>query len=188
MKAKVCLVGEAAVGKTSLVRRFVYDEFSDAYQTTLRAKVVSRDVEVATEDGPVAVKLTIWDIIGESSLLRVISEAYFDGVQGIVAVCDLTRYSTFEALAPWIDTVQRIAGNVPKALAVNKVDLKGEVLVLYDEHRVRQYAEEINGRAYMTSAKTGESVEDMFTAIASDVVARVKEQPEEETWDWDWGE
>lgn len=188
MKAKVCLVGEAAVGKTSLVRRFVYDQFSDAYQTTLRAKVVSRDIEVPTEDGPVAVKLMIWDIIGESSLLRVISEAYFDGVQGIVAVCDLTRYSTFEALAPWLDTVQRIAGDVPKALAVNKIDLKGEVLVLYDEHRVRQYAEEIGGRSCMTSAKTGENVEGMFAGIAADIVARARTKPVEETWDWDWGE
>ncbi|HEV8594106.1 MAG TPA: Rab family GTPase [Thermoplasmata archaeon] len=176
MKAKVCMVGDAAVGKTSLVRRFVFDTFSDQYQTTLGAKVVGKDVLVREETGEVPVKLTIWDIIGETSLLPELAESYFLNAQAIVAVCDLTRYSTFERLPIWLQAVERVTGDVPKALAVNKTDLRTEVLTLYDEHRVGQFADEVGARWFSTSAKTGEGVEAMFAALAQDIVEIGREQ------------
>jgi len=173
MKVKVCMVGDAAVGKTSLVRRFVLDNFSDEYQATLGTKVLSRDVNVRTGGRDVSIKMMIWDIIGETSVLPDIGESVFHNVQGIVAVCDITRYSTFEHLPVWLGSVERVAGDVPKALAVNKVDLKGEFLLLYDEYAVRQYAGEIEARSYMTSAKTGENVALMFTTLAADIASCV---------------
>jgi len=174
MKAKVCLVGEATVGKSSLIRRFVFDQFSDAYVATLGAKVVARDIVVPSDAGDIGVKMMIWDIIGETSLLEAYGNEYFVNVQGIVAVCDLTRYSTFERIPIWLDAVRRVAGDVPKVIAVNKVDLRGEVLVLYDEYGVQQYANEVGARWYLTSARTGENVAAMFQALASDVVARAR--------------
>lgn len=170
-KAKVCMVGDAAVGKTSLVRRFVFDAFSDVYQSTLGTRVLGKEAKVSVEGKDVAVKMQVWDIIGETSLLEDFAPSYFLNVQGIIAVCDFTRYSTFERLPIWLAAVERVAGIVPKALAVNKVDLAQEVLTLYDEHRVRQFADEIGLQFYMTSAKNGENVEAMFSALATNIVA-----------------
>lgn len=173
-KAKVCMVGDAAVGKTSLVRRFVFDTFSDAYQFTLGTKVVGKETKVPSVGEDVAVKMQVWDIIGETSLLEEFAPSYFLNVQGIIAVCDFTRYSTFERLPIWLAAVERVAGNVPKALAVNKIDLAQEVLTLYDEHRVRQFADEVGLQFYMTSAKSGANVETMFARLAADIVAAAK--------------
>ena len=174
------MVGEAAVGKTSLVRRFVHDTFSDSYTATLGAKVVTRDSVVREDSGDeVAVKLMVWDIMGEVHLLQAVEETYLINAQGVVAVCDLTRYSTFERLPDWLARVHRIAPDIPIALAVNKADLKEEVLVLYDEYRVQQFADEIGARWYMTSAKTGENVESMFQGLAADVVRYGREQARE---------
>ncbi len=174
MKIKVCLVGDAAVGKTSLIRRFVFDQFSGEYQATMGTKVVAKDVVAKSVGGKdVTVRMTVWDIIGETSLLQDLAQSYFYGTQGIVAVCDLTRFSTYENLPVWLNSVQRTAGDVPIALAVNKVDMKTEVMVLYDEYQVQQFADAAGARRYMTSAKTGENVERLFSTLASDVVTRM---------------
>lgn len=179
MKAKVCMVGEAAVGKSSLVRRYVHNTFEDKYTATLGARVMAKDIVVPEDAGDTAVKMMVWDIMGETTLLAAVEEGYFYNAQGIVAVCDLTRFSTFERLPDWIQRVQRIAGDVPIALAVNKTDLKDEALVLYDEYRVGQYAEEIGARWCQTSAKTGENVDVMFQELAKDIVAVARRQASE---------
>jgi small GTP-binding protein len=174
MKVKVCLVGDSAVGKTSLIRRFVHDQFSDEYQATLGTKVVAKDVVVESIGRQsIAVRLTVWDIIGETSLLEDLAQSYFLGTQGVVAVCDITRFSTYERLPIWLAAVQRTAGGVPMALAVNKVDLKTEVMVLYDEFQVQQFADSIGARWFMTSAKTGANVEKLFSALAADIVSHM---------------
>jgi len=180
MKIKVCLVGDSAVGKTSLIHRFVHDQFSGEYQATMGVKVQAKDVLAKSVGGKeMAVRVTIWDIIGESTLLQDLAQSYFFGTQGIIAVCDLTRFSTYENLPIWLSSVRRTAGDVPMALAVNKTDLKGEVIVLYDKYQVQQFAEAIGARWYMTSAKTGENVEDMFTALATDIITRMNPQRDE---------
>jgi len=176
-KLKVCFVGEAAVGKTSLIRRFVHDQFSDEYQATLGAKISAKNIVVKTpERRETNVKMMIWDIIGETSILEDYGQSYFFGAQGIIAVCDLTRFSTFERLPIWLSEVQRFAGGVPMALAVNKDDLRTETLVLYDEYQVRQFAESVGAKLYMTSAKNGGNVELMFTKMAGDILDNIRTQ------------
>ncbi len=177
MKLKVCFIGEAAVGKTSLIRKFVHDQFSDEYHATMGAKISAKDVVVKSpERRDFSVKMMIWDIIGETSIIEEYGQSYFFGAQGIIAVCDLTRFSTFERLPIWLSEVQRFASGVPMALAVNKNDLKAEVLVLYDEFQVRQFADSVGARLYMTSAKTGENVELMFARLAEDILNNMKAQ------------
>jgi small GTP-binding protein len=180
MKIKVCLVGDAAVGKTSLIHQFVHDQFSSEYQATMGTKVQAKDV-VAKSDGgkEAAVRTTIWDIIGESTLLQDLGQSYFFGTQGILAVCDLTRFSTYENLPTWLSCVRRTAGDVPMALAVHKTDLRGEVIILYDEYQVQQFADSVGARWYMTRAKTGENVGELFTALATDIITRMEPQREE---------
>ncbi len=176
LKAKLCLIGEAAVGKTSLVRRYVEDAFDDRYISTLGGKVSLKKVWLTSRRDPsktVEVQLSLWDLIGERSYLDTLHQDYLKGAQGIIAVCDVTRYSTFEALDEWISAAFKIAGPVPLAIVVNKTDLKGQIMCLYDEQEPREKAERNGGFALWTSAKTGENVNAIFGQMSLAVVRRL---------------
>src|SRR5437660_10384449 len=90
VKAKVCLVGDVAVGKTSLIRRFVQDEFDDRYIATLGAKVTKKTIKVDWKDGPTRRDMMRGDIMGEKGFRALLRDAYFEGSHGVIAVCDLT--------------------------------------------------------------------------------------------------
>src|SRR5437870_2058230 len=98
MKVKICLVGEGAVGKTCLIRRFIQDQFDDRYISTLGAKVSKKEIKVDGPNGGMDVDMTIWDIMGEKGFRELLKEAYFHGAQGVLAVCDVTRKETLDDL------------------------------------------------------------------------------------------
>ena len=176
LKAKVCLIGEAAVGKTSLIRRYVQNSFDDRYVSTLGSKVSLKKVWLTSRRNPsksVEVQLSIWDLIGERSYLDTLHREYLKGAQGIIAVCDVTRYSTFEALDEWLTAAFRITGPVPLAIVVNKMDLKNQIMCLYDEHEPQEKAERHGGFALWSSAKTGENVNPIFGQISLAMVRRI---------------
>src|SRR5436189_2422343 len=119
IKTKVCLVGEAAVGKTSLIRRFVQDEFDDRYITTLGAKVSKREMAFETPDRTkIHMDMTVWDIMGEKGFRDLLKEAFFHGAKGVLAVADLTRRRTLDDLDDWIDSVEQVVGKVPDRKSV----------------------------------------------------------------------
>src|SRR5438876_4269275 len=127
MKVKVCLVGEHAVGKTSLIKRYVLNEYDDRYIVTLGAKVSKKEVTLNPKGGdPVQMDMTIWDIMGSKGFRELLREAYFHGAQGILAVADITRYDTLEDLDSRVDYVLRPVGEIqstcastPSAVAVH---------------------------------------------------------------------
>src|SRR5438132_11361318 len=94
IKTKVCLVGEAAVGKTSLIRRFVQDDFDDRYITTLGAKVSKREIVFDMPDRKqIQMDITIWDIMGEKGFRELLKEAFFYGANGGATCTDTTAGS-----------------------------------------------------------------------------------------------
>ena len=167
LKTKVCLVGEKAVGKTSLIRRFVLNTFDDRYLTTIGTKVSKKEVNVwLPEEGlEVAMDMTIWDIMGEKGFRELLKEAYFFGAQGVLAVCDATRFRTLEDLDDWVDGVFKVGGHVPVLIAVNKMDLSAEAE--FSQREVEQVADGFGAHFLYTSAKTGESVEKCFTDLGA---------------------
>src|SRR5947209_17860115 len=112
MKVKVCLVGEAAVGKTSLIRRFVLENFDDKYIQTLGTKVSKKELTSSSPDGSGELKMdmTIWDIIGQKGFRELLKESYFYGARGILAGCDVTRRKTVDDLDDWIEGVDSVTG------------------------------------------------------------------------------
>ena len=168
LKSKICLVGEAAVGKTSLVRRYVQDAFSDDYLMTLGTKVSKKIEQVATPGLTVRVDMAIWDIMGQPGLLDLVRDAYFTGAHGILAVADFTRLSSLERLQMWIRNVRQVAGTIPVLLVVNKNDRVREAQFTLEE--VERLAPTYATGYVMTSAKTGENVEEAFRRMASLVV------------------
>jgi len=174
LKSKVCLVGEAAVGKTSLVRRYVLDEFDDKYITTLGAKVSKKEMEYEypEKDAHVDMDMTIWDIMGEKGFRDLLKDAYFQGAKGVIAVCDITRISTVKELDDWIKSVFEVVGEVPVVYAVNKNDLRDEVMMLFTEKDLQQWTRAFGAEYLYTSAKTGENVEKAFKALGSAIIAK----------------
>src|SRR5437899_9544703 len=173
IKTKVCLVGEAAVGKTSLIRRFVQDEFDDRYITTLGAKVSKREMQFGTPDRTqIHMDMTVWDIMGEKGFRDLLKEAFFHGAKGVVAVCDLTRYSTLKELDDWVQGVFNVAGEVPVVFAVNKIDLKDEVMILYGDREIEQAARALEAPYFYASAKTRGDVKTLFRRLGTMVLQR----------------
>lgn len=171
-KWKVCLIGSTSVGKTSLVRRFVVDAFDDRYMTTLGTKVSKKSLALAFPGaaGPMIVDLSIWDIMGQHSLMELLKDAYFSGAHGILAVADLTRRSTLDDLYTWVQSVERTAGPVPRVVAVNKADLAERAA--FSRADVAASASAAGCEVVYTSAKTGEGVENAFLVLAHAVARR----------------
>jgi small GTP-binding protein len=167
LKSKVCLVGEKAVGKTSLIRRYVQDVFDDRYLTTIGTKITKRSMTLARPEDDVEVRMdmTIWDIMGEKGFRELLKEAYFYGADGVLAVADITREETLQDLDDWIDSTIKVVGRIPVLIAVNKVDLDDQLA--YGTKEIVQVARAFDAPHITTSAKTSENVERAFQQLAS---------------------
>ncbi|MDG6221373.1 MAG: ADP-ribosylation factor-like protein, partial [Candidatus Thermoplasmatota archaeon] len=95
-KRKFCLLGEGAVGKTSLIRRFVTDQFDDRYITTIGTKVTKKSLDLPPGSGADRVEMMIWDIMGQQGYRTMLQESYFSGAAGALAICDVTRKDTLD--------------------------------------------------------------------------------------------
>jgi small GTP-binding protein len=169
-KAKVCLVGNPAVGKTSLVRRYVMNSFDDRYLTTVGTKVSKKPVRVVDPSAELDadIDLMIWDIMGQPGFREMLKDAYFFDAKGVLAVADLTRKDTLEDLRNWIKAVEGVTGKVPIVVAINKADLTAEAG--YSTAEAVQAAEVLGADVFLTSAKTGSNVEEAFRRLGARVV------------------
>src|SRR5213083_1370313 len=167
LKSKVCLVGEKAVGKTSLIRRYVINMFDEQYLTTIGTRVTKKEVRLVMpgHDLVVDLDMTIWDIMGEKGFRELLKDAYFYGTNGVLAVADLTRRRTLDNLDDWIDGVEDVAGKVPILIAINKSDLA--VNARFREIDVAAFAKAYDAEFVLTSAKTGVRVEDAFRRLGA---------------------
>ena len=168
---KVCLLGDEGVGKTSLIRRFVDNTFDDSYIKTIGTKISKKETVVQGRDGqPVQLNFMIWDILGHKSSKRV-PPTYYAGVEGILAVFDLTRPETFKDLDVWVSSVVVEKNYEPSVVLLgNKSDLKDQVRVL--EEDIKAAAGKLGAAHFLTSAKTGENVEAAFHHLGKEMVLK----------------
>jgi len=116
--------------------------------------------------------MTVWDIMGEKGFRDLLKEAFFHGAKGVVAVCDLTRYSTLKELDDWVQSVFNVVGEIPVVYAINKIDLKDEVMILYGDKEIEQAVRAFEAPYFYASAKTGENVEVLFRRLGTMVLQR----------------
>ena len=175
---KVVLLGDSAVGKTSLMNRFVNNAFSDDYISTVGAKVSKKVVKVSLEDEEYAVSFMLWDIIGSEGYKSTQSR-HIAGLNGAIIVSDLSRPETIKKLEEyWIPLLKETTSDVlPPILFVgNKLDLvdkeaADKALSEFGEmdRRVRSAKAidkyDILDPYYVTSAKTGHGVEEGFRTL-----------------------
>jgi small GTP-binding protein len=153
---KVLLVGNFGVGKTSLIRRFVLNEFSEDYISTIGVRVSTKIVKFKEEE----IKLLIWDVAGVSNNDK-IPKAYFLGSSAAMYVFDLSRKETYNNINNQIETVRELSGLKNITVVGNKKDL-----LTSDE--IKQVVESISISVdLITSAKDDENVEDAFIKLAN---------------------
>uniref|UniRef100_U5EW99 small monomeric GTPase n=1 Tax=Corethrella appendiculata TaxID=1370023 RepID=U5EW99_9DIPT len=157
---KLVLLGESAVGKSSLVLRFVKGQFHEYQESTIGAAFLTQTVCI----DQVTVKFEIWDTAGQERY-HSLAPMYYRGAQAAIVVYDIQNADSFARAKTWVKELQRQASpNIVIALAGNKADLSNSRVVDYEE--AKQYADE-NGLLFMeTSAKTALNVNDIFLAIA----------------------
>ena len=162
---KIIVIGDPAVGKTSLLRKFSSEKFEHEYIPTVGVNIVKEQVTIKDSTGKYAsVSLMLWDIAGQPQFYM-LHRPYFNGADGMILVYDITRSSSFSNINNWYSTTVKYGlSSIPRVLIGNKVDLKDErkIILPMAEH----LSQKINAPFYETSAMTGENVSLIFQKIA----------------------
>jgi len=158
LQKKICMLGSFAVGKTSLVRRFVEGFYSDVYQTTVGVKIDKKNIQMNGGE----VSLILWDIYGEDDYQKM-RWSYLRGASGYLLVADGTRKATLEKARQLEERAREEAGAIPFVFVINKCDLLQDWEV-DDSFEAQMRAQ--NWSLLRSSAKTGEGVEEAFSLLA----------------------
>ena len=155
---KAIVIGDGGVGKTSIIRRYVHEEFDPKYKKTIGvAHAVKRLTIEDTE-----VTLTIWDTGGQE-LFDCIRPQYYRGANGALIIYDVTNKESFDHLDKWFNDLREQCGKIPIILVANKIDLINEKVIPLEEGE--RYALKHDIIFYETSAKTGENVVDIMEEL-----------------------
>jgi small GTP-binding protein len=158
LQKKICMLGAFAVGKTSLVRRFVESIYSDAYQTTVGVKIDKKVVQVDAKE----LNLVLWDMYGDDDYQKM-KWSYLWGASGYLLVADGTRRTTLDKAIELEHRAKQEVGPLPFVFVMNKDDLASEWEV---EEGWEARLAALNWATLRSSAKTGEGVEEAFQRLA----------------------
>ena len=160
-KIKVIFLGSAGVGKTSIIQLFMYSQFQSDYQTTVGIDFFTKEIQYKGK----IVNLQIWDTAGQEQFKSLIP-GYIRDAKVVILVYDVSDPKTLTAAKEWFDQVIEIQGSAPVTFLVgNKTDLPRKV----NDKDVKEVSND-KMTIFETSAKTGENVTKLFTAIAESVV------------------
>jgi small GTP-binding protein len=161
---KIIVIGDPAVGKTSLLTNFCGDKFQYEYVPTVGVNITKQKVTVKNDMGKdTNITLMIWDVAGQPQFYM-LHRPYFNGADGMILVYDVTRSSSFSNVNNWYSTAVKYGlSGVPRVLIGNKIDLKDEkkIILPMAEH----LSQKLNAPFFETSAMTGENVAEMFIKI-----------------------
>ncbi len=159
IQKKICLLGDFSVGKTSLIRRFVEERFDEKYLSTIGVHMSRKRLE----RGDHLLDFFIWDLAGGEDF-DVIGPNYLRGAAGAIIVCDLTRQDTLAALSKYANRLREINPKAALVFVGNKIDLVDE-RTISDADLVVEL-DSLANTYLLTSAKTGENVDQTFVRLA----------------------
>ncbi len=166
---KICVVGNGGVGKTSMVLRYCENAFKESYLMTIGSNFSTKTVELANHP-ELQIKLQLWDLAGQKHF-SFVRPPFYRGATGIIYVFDLTRRSSFADLLEWRDEVEKVIGQKPCILVGNKLDLAREGYREVAEQDGESLKGEMHVMKYVeTSAKEGDSVEDVFKVLTLEIL------------------
>ena len=162
LQSKIILIGDQAVGKTSIFHRFMEETFSDTYKCTVGVEYKIKSLLI---DNTTKMELKIWDTCGQEQF-RSLTKSFFRESNGAILVFDLTNRTTFEHLNDWVKDLENNAPpDIQVFVAGNKADLENERIVTSEGGEKFKEAYELD--MFMeTSAKTGYNAELLFIKAA----------------------
>ena len=165
---KLILGGDGAVGKTSMVHRYVEDEFATDYKSTIGTSIMKK--ECTFKELESVVRFVIWDLAGQAQFKRV-RQSYLSNAEAGILVYDVTNRSSFENIDKnWYLEVKKASPNIALILVGNKIDLESEREVTHEEGE--ELAQKLALTYIETSAKTGENINDAFKMLALQIIRK----------------
>ncbi|XP_033859302.3 ras-related protein Rab-23 [Acipenser ruthenus] len=170
---KMVVVGNGAVGKSSMIQRYCKGVFTKDYKKTIGVDFLERQIQVNDDD----VRLMLWDTAGQEEF-DAITKAYYRGAQACVLVFSTTDRDSFEAIPSWREKVEAEVGDIPTVLVQNKIDLLDDSVIKNEE--AEGLAKKLKLRFYRASVKEDLNVNEVFKYLADKYLLRLKQQTAEE--------
>jgi len=158
IRKKILLIGDFGVGKSSLIKRYIDNEFSDSYKTTIGVKISKKIIKIEN----IEAELLIWDIEGATPIKK-IPPLYFKGASGAIFVCDVSRKETIGMLQYHIDSFLSINTQAKYVIAYNKADL-------LNEKETDTILSTLTNNEFIVSAKTDFNVTTLFETLLKDMI------------------
>ena len=171
---KITIVGSSSVGKTSILKRYIENQFDELSPTaTIVAEFKAKKINI---DPFTEAELQIWDTAGQE-MYRSVTKNYLHDSNGILIVFDLTNEKSFEDLDSWIEDINNtVDEKVPRILIGNKSDLP-EKKISFEQ--ASKYAQEHNMKYQIVSAKNGINIDMLFDMIGSECIKAIQERQKE---------
>ena len=166
---KYIIIGDSAVGKSNILTQYVYEKFSEEFQSTLGVEFAAKNAVIDNK----IYRIQIWDTAGAENF-RSITRAYYKNTVCAFIVYDITKRETFENVQVWLDDIKnQCPQTVLLVLVGNKLDLENERQISYEEGE--SFAQKNNMYFFETSAKTGVNIENLFLKSAETINERIQE-------------
>jgi small GTP-binding protein len=168
---RICLLGDSAVGKTSLINRYSSDIFGEDQIKIMGSMITKKKVSIDMPeyDKKFNITFSIYDIMGDVNFRELIYQADLHCISGAFLVCDVTRPETLENLIFWVDSLYREIGeNIPVIYCANKSDLTGGHM--FDLANTEILTEIFCAPWLLTSARTGDNVEEAFRTLGTKII------------------
>jgi Rab family, other len=166
-KLKIIMCGPAAVGKTSLVQRYINNKFGSDYKLTVGVDISTKDLDYPPGD---KTTLNLWDVGGQERF-EMIRTTYYKGAAGAFIIFDLSRKDTWIEMKKWREELRKYAGDIPFILIGNKVDLITEKTGKIDRKECKAYAKTEKTLYFETSAKENVYVKEAFFELMKQIHA-----------------
>lgn len=168
MMYKICIVGDGAVGKTTILYRYVDGRFEKDTMMTVGTNFFMK--EILLDDLGIKVKFQIWDLGGQEHFAAV-RPNFYAGAMGLIYTYDLTRHDTFVNLKNWKKEIENVITKpVPSVIIGNKLDLVKHTSRIVSSRALKRMLNELNADgSFFTSAKTGEGIDEVFRKLAREI-------------------
>lgn len=174
---KIIFVGDVSVGKTSVIERYINNNFKDDYTCTIQAE---QKTKIINEDSNTSIRMDIWDTAGQEKF-RSLTRQYYRDSQGAIIVFDITKKRTFDNLQTWIDDIEDYSDkDIPIIIVGNKSDLIDEREV--SENNINEFLND-KYTYFEVSAKYGNNIDLAFNKMKKLIMENRKMNNEEENED-----